>query len=576
MRSKIILLFLLMVTGLMLFSDAVIPGVINLEVKDEDNNAILSSTSLSCEVWLNTDYGSKITFSNLHVGFTSIGETAGLLTIDAKAQYPSSGPGDYLHVWVKYTGSGNQEGLIDIPLTNENTQEFVGNNALILTSSVATNTFAGEDLEKIYSFNPSRAAGSAIDCDVTVTLSSGSAGDVTIGLFNQKPGSVPLQGINFGIYFDTKALTAEGSGDHTINIAWSNAIDNLDTSSGVYGLYLSEDGTYWVNTYNVTYSGKSVYGTTDPSFTVNASTGNVSFDIDHIPHSIVFGNGDTGTTSYTETTPPQSAGIGASLDSNDLDLEWTESPQPGVTYDLQEYSGGSWTDMNVSGSITGTTTKAYTVSSAVGSDSKFYRTKVSNNSGQTSYSQVMGYIKNTLSASDWNLVGYSMGAESQTVSSLETEIGSSASIKIWNDTSQSWVVPNGSVTLSKGDVFLVDVNAETTWHSVGTAYPADGSGSYTWVYSSTSGSGYNPVILRVNKIIDGVDTISELYADIFDGSRGTDSYSRTISWFDHSTQCYTTYDDGPLSSYLGSTSINVGDAFIVHVGSSDNASTWSQ
>ena len=570
---RIFMMVILLFSVYGLIADAAIPGVVNLEIKDEAGAAITSSTNLSCEVWLNTGYLSKVTFSNNNVAFTTLG-SVGIIAIDAKALYSGSGPGDILNVWVQYgSGAPYQEGLIPIPLTDANTQAVVGPDALILTSQVATNTFAVDDLVKTYNFvPPARASGTGIACAVTLTLSADSDGDVTVGLLNNKPGSVPSQGINFGLYFDTKALTTEGSGDHTINIAWSNAITDLDISSGVYGLYLSEDGIYWVNTYNVTYPGKSAYGTTDPSFTVNVSSGSVSFDIDHIPHAIVFGNGATGTTSYTETTPPKSVGLTAAFSTNDLVLTWSKSPQPGVTYDLQSYNG-SWSDMSVSGSITGTDTKSYTITSATGSDSKFYRTKVSNNSEGYSYSYPMGYVKYELNATGLNMVGYTMGTEGKSYNTFTTEVTNVTAIKVWNNTTQSWDTASASSNFNKGDALLIDVSAATTWYSVGAAYTADGPYSYTLNYP-TGTSGYNAIILPFDEA-SGISTVAGLYTDIFSGMRGTESYPRTISWYDRATGKYLTYDGGPLSSTFDA-QVKVGAAFMIHVGSSDSGSTWPQ
>jgi len=558
---------LILISAGLLTADGVIPGVVNLEIKDEDNAAILSSTGLSCEVWFNDNYAGKVTLADVNIGFTTIGALAGILTIDAKALNPSSGPGDFLNIWVGYPT--NQEGFVSIPLTDENTLQFVGPNALILTSEIEEETYGDGALTGTYIYNGySRDINDV--CRVTVVLPATSVGNMKLGLLSQKPGSVPSQGIDFGFYFDTKALTTLGSGNITVTVNWTGDIGLSGTVADDQGLYLSEDGIYWVNTKNVTYSGLSVYGTDEPDYD---TSGQVSFAIDHIPHAIVFGNGATGTSSYTESTPPRSAGLTAAFDSDDLVLTWSESPQPGVSYDVQAFSG-TWYNLNMPGSISGTTTKSFTIEDAATGDSQFYRTYVANNSEGSSTSLPMGFVKNTLAAVGWNMVGYSMGSESQTIASLKSDIGNSASIKIWDDSNQVWEVPLDSSTLSKGKVFLVDVNASSTWYSVGTAYPASGPYSYTLNYASSSG--YNTVILPINKSADGIDTAEELYDDIFGSTRGTDSYPRTISWYDQSSGKYLTYDNGPITSSGFDSEVKVGSPFIIHIGSGDDNTIWPE
>jgi len=572
--------------NLLIADGAIVPvAVINLEVKDEagyfiddTGNEEEGFDNLSCQVWLNDGYGAAVGFSDVNVEYLELFSTIpsphyfGIIVVQTSSLYPSSNPGDILKIWVQYNPTGenpNQEGMIEIPLTDESMIELTANEALYLTSEIITEDYGEEDLTGTYQYNTSRGIDDV--CEVTLTLPDGSEGDITVGLLSQKPGSVPLHGINFGFYFDKKGLTTLGSGNISVTIDWNSNIGLTGTTESNQGMYISEDGIYWVNTKNVTYSGLSVYGTTLPDFSegFTSSSGSMTFDINHIPHSVVFGDGDG---SYTETTPPQPVGLTAVINGSNLDLTWNKSPQPGVTYDVQEYVGNAWTNLDVSGSIGGTTQKTYSAP-GITTDSKFYRAKVSNNSGQISYSQPLGYVKYTLAASGWNMVGYTMGENGTTVDNLYSNISNveSGGVKIWNKDTQAWVTYNDGSTkgLQKGDVFLVNVSSGSTWYSTGSAYSSDGPYSYTFKYS---GKGYNLIILPFDKA--GITTAAALYDDIF-GSSSHTSYNRTISYFDQASGKFLTFEDGPIPSGFDA-QVKVGTPFMIHVGSADNNSTWPE
>ena len=569
----------------LLFADGgVLPtGNILLEIKDE-NGAFIDGDNLECKIWSDDitgySYSSALTFNvsgstdNVHIDYLELtSPNIGIFEIETSEAFSGAATGNVINIWVHKTTSTVQEGLIQVPLTDETYIELTDSDALYLTSDILPQTYGGgQGLTGTYTYNSYPTRGINDACQVIVELPAGSAGNltagaITVGLLSQKPGTVPSQGINFGFYFDTKDLTTLGSGNIAVTIKWLGDIGLSGTIASDQGLYLSEDGIYWVNTMNVTYpEGISLYGTSVPDYTT--TSGQVSFDIDHIPHSIVFGDGADGTSEYTETTPPQPVGLTAIINGSDLNLAWNKSPQPGVSYDVQEYISSTWTDPLISGTIGNTSTQKTYSAAGISAESKFYRAEVSNNSGEISYSQPMGYVKYVL-ATGWNMVGYTMGENGYTVNSLYDDITGiqAAGIKIWNKDTQAWVTYNDGSTkaLQKGDVFLVNVTSTPTWYSAGTAYGSDGAYHYDFEFND---SGYNMIILPFDKA--SITTTSALFTDIF--GRGRFTIDHTLSWYNASEGAFVTYDGGDIGNIFDS-SLRIGVPLIVHIAASDDI-TW--
>jgi len=547
-----------------------------IELKNEDGS-IPADVNVDFEIWLNNDRAAdhvwdetETTANTYQVVLTT--PNHGLFDISVANYFPGADYGDVLHVWAQDT-SQIEEGIITVQLGYSTPQNFLDSSALVLVSTIVThasNTSSAED----YTFNAGR--NNNVDCTVSVLSPSGTTGDITVGLLDAIPSTIPnsSQAIDLGFYFDVKDLSA-GTGTFTVTVDWDTGDVDLESSSDP-DLFISEDGLKWINTDNY------ANGTSNFSW----SAGSVSFEIDHIPHSIVFGDGN-GT--YTESTPDVPAGQAITLDGSNLTLAWIKAELPGATYTIETntlaYSGSGWS--SVSGTVVDSGNKKNLVITQPGDDYRFYRVKAANHSGQSSnWCTVFGIRKYTL-VSGWNMIGYPLGADGLQIKKLYndaivgntyygdiTNLEANNAVKKWNKTTQSWTTYGNasSVTISKGDIFLVNLTSGTTWYSTGIV--ASGSNPYQYTLSYQSGiSGYNAVLLPLNQT--SITTTAGLYDAIF-GTNSHTTFGRTISWYDAVSEGYITYDDGPLDTEETFDSVmKAGVPLIIHVKPTDNI-TWPQ
>ncbi|MCF7913445.1 MAG: hypothetical protein K9M99_13035 [Candidatus Cloacimonetes bacterium] len=572
-RILVLLIFFLVICNL---SGIDVDHRVVIELKNEDGS-VPADVNVDFELWLNNDRAAENVWDETEVTadtYQIITTTAdhGLFDISVANYFDGADYGDELHIWAQNTDL-TQEGIMTVQLGYSTPQSFLDSNALVLISTIVThasNTSSAED----YTFNAGRD--NDVDCTVSVLSPSGTTGDITVGLLDAIPSTIPnsSQAIDLSFYFDVKDLSA-GTGTFAITIDWDTGDVDLESSSDP-DLFISEDGLKWINTDNY------ANGTSNFSW----SAGSVSFEIDHIPHSIVFGDGN-GT--YTETTPSIPAGQTITLDGSDLTLDWVKAELPGATYTIETntsaYAGSGWT--NVSGTIGTSGNRKNLVITQPGDDYRFYRVKAANNSGQSSnWCTVFGIRKYTL-VSGWNMIGYPLGADGLQIKKLYsdgiggntyygdiTNIATNNAVKKWNKTTQSWTTYSNtsSTTISKGDILMVNTTGAATWYSTGIVATGSTPYQYTLSYQSAI-SGYNAVLLPPSQT--SMTTTAALYDAIFGTSNPT-AYSRTISWYDAANGGYITYDDGPLENDEAfDSAIKIGVPLLIHVKPGDTI-TWPQ
>ncbi|MCF7913215.1 MAG: hypothetical protein K9M99_11845 [Candidatus Cloacimonetes bacterium] len=552
-----------------------------IEVNNEDGS-VPADVGVEFEIWLNDDRTAEHVYDETEVTaetyrVITTTEDHGMLDISVPNYLSGAGYGDELHVWVKDTDS-IEEGLMTVQLGYSTPQQFLDNNSLVLVSTIVTiaaNTSAAED----YVFNSGRD--NAVDCTVSIQSPAGTTGDITVGLMNAIPSTLPVSGqaINLCFYFDVKDLTA-GEGNFNVSVNWDNTDVALDSSSDP-DLFISEDGLKWINTDNYA-NGTSNFNWS----TGNRATDEVTFDIDHVPHSIVFGDGE-GT--YTESTPDVPEGQTVTMDGSDMTLEWIKAELPGAVYTIETntsaYASSGWT--TVSETIGTSGNKKNIVITQPADEYRFYRVKAANNSGQSSnWCTVFGFRKYSL-VSGWNMIGYPLGADELQIKKLYNDgisgtdeygdiatIATNNAVKKWNKTTQSWVTYGNAATatISKGDILMINTTGAPTWYSTGMIDSDSNPYQYTLNYQSGV-SGYNAILLPLNKT--SITTTADLYDDIFGTPKPT-AFGRTISWYDNATDSFLTYDDGPLGTEEAFDSvIKAGVPLIIHVRSTDNI-TWPQ
>lgn len=564
MRNALLLIFGILVVALPIAADLGDPSCnVNIEIKSETGT--VPPSAISYELWLNDGYSTKVTSSNWviyekHDLDENEEDDLGLLVITTRSVFNSFQAGDVLHVWVQ-DSSNSHESSTDVTLNYENTIILSGNDALKLVSSIQTKS-ANTSSAESYTFN-SGARDNAVDCTVALQSPSGTSGNITIGILNSIPASIPVsaQAIDLGFYFDARSATI-GSGNFQFTISWDDTDVALDGSSN-YGLFISEDGTEWINTDNY------ANGTSSESWSDNSrATDQVTFNIDHLPHSIVLGDGTTAT--YTESTPDAPASLMFSEIGDDgFTLQWVASSFPDESYDIQKSSNPftSWTNISNPTISSDGNIKQYEVTESL-SSAYFYRVKANNHSSQSSGYSTSGYKKNLL-ASGWNLVAYSLGEDGYNVQGFYDDISNIASenaVKIWNYDTQTWDIKTTSANdqIDKGDCFMVKTTTTVNWYNTGTP-PAEDM-QYSLNYKSGI-SGYNVVMRPWDE--SSATTVSGLHTTLF-GSSITDG-TRTISWFDTSSSGIRIYDGYKLTT---SGSIALGAPLIIHMKTGDSQITW--
>ena len=464
-------------------------------------------------------------------------------------------------MWIKDTAN-DHEGNTDITLNYENSIELSGNDALTLVSKIIPHN-ANTNSAESYTFNSGATRNNGVDCTISIKSPSESSGSITIGLLKAIPASIPesSEAIDFGFYFDTRAATI-GTGNFEITIAWDDQDINLESSDNP-GLFISEDGSKWINTDNY------ANGTSEFSWADNSRvTDQVYFKIDHLPNSIVFGDGVERT--YTESTPDTPASLMFyEIDDDGLTLQWVPSSLPDEDYEIQKSSApySDWTTISSPTISNVGSVKQYEVTT-LAADTYFYRVKAINHSSGSSSYNTVGYHKNSL-ISGWNLVSYALGGENYNVKGFYDDISNIAdddAIKIWDYDTQSWIIKAASVNaeIELGNCFMVKTTASGSWYNRGLV-PSSGM-DFTLTYTSGL-SGYNVVMRPWGE--SSATTISGLHNTLFGGSI-TDG-ARTISWFDATAEGICIYDGYKL---ISSSSISPGQPLIIHLKSGDVDITW--